>query len=204
MLVEKNKYEPSRAVFYSQINGLLLVHDLMNKNSYKNLKKWIVELVVKLSTTAESYRWKENLQQIEQQLDLIQTEQLTELELPNGGGTLPVLIIGNKDDLVDKVFKEQHRQVMAEEDGNNLYISSHNPSTFAPGSYASQKVNAFFNKLIYRKFYDSQNLNSRIGLDSPHSLRSTPKYSTATSWTKEIDTPALSEDPLNSSFTHEW
>jgi hypothetical protein len=57
-------------------------------------------------------------------LDYIQIEQLSELELPNGGGSIPVLIIGNKDDLVDKVFKEQHRQVMAEEDGNNLYIVS--------------------------------------------------------------------------------
>jgi Rab-like protein 3 len=30
----------SRSVFYSQINGIILVHDLTNRKSLENLKNW--------------------------------------------------------------------------------------------------------------------------------------------------------------------
>lgn len=39
------KYKPSRDIFYSQINGILLVFDVVNKKSYENLRKWIREIV---------------------------------------------------------------------------------------------------------------------------------------------------------------
>ena len=39
------KYEHSRNVFYTQVNGIILTFDLTNSKSYKNLRKWIRELV---------------------------------------------------------------------------------------------------------------------------------------------------------------
>ena len=50
----RSNYELSRNVFYKGINGLILVHDVTNKNSFDNLGKWIAEAIGK----PDSFRWK--------------------------------------------------------------------------------------------------------------------------------------------------
>jgi len=39
------KYKLTRIIFYSQINGIILVFDLNNRKSYQNLRKWIKEII---------------------------------------------------------------------------------------------------------------------------------------------------------------
>lgn len=39
-------YERSRSVFYGAYNGLVLVHDLTNRKSYANLRRWIAEVTL--------------------------------------------------------------------------------------------------------------------------------------------------------------
>jgi hypothetical protein len=88
--------------------GLILVHDLTNRNSFNNLKRWITELFVKLNSS-ETFRWKDG-SEASTEADLL------ELELPNGHGSIPVLIIGNKDDLLSKDHKKAN-PLIAEESG---------------------------------------------------------------------------------------
>ena len=38
-------HKNSRSIFYNNINGVILVHDLSNKKSYQNLRKWFSELL---------------------------------------------------------------------------------------------------------------------------------------------------------------
>lgn len=54
--------------------GVILVHDLTNKVSYTNLKKWVIELLSKISLS-NNFRWK---------LEDTATEDIFELELDNG------------------------------------------------------------------------------------------------------------------------
>jgi Rab-like protein 3 len=37
----------ARNVFYQQVNGIILVHDLTNRKSLENLKSWLVEIMNK-------------------------------------------------------------------------------------------------------------------------------------------------------------
>lgn len=37
----------TRNVFYQQVNGIILVHDLTNRKSQENLKSWLVEILNK-------------------------------------------------------------------------------------------------------------------------------------------------------------
>lgn len=37
----------ARSVFYQQLNGIILVHDLTNRKSQENLKSWLVEILNK-------------------------------------------------------------------------------------------------------------------------------------------------------------
>lgn len=41
--------------------GVMLVHDLTNKNSHSNLKKWISELLMKSKTSSDSFRRKTDI-----------------------------------------------------------------------------------------------------------------------------------------------
>lgn len=37
----------ARSVFYNQLNGIILVHDLTNRKSQENLKNWLIEILNK-------------------------------------------------------------------------------------------------------------------------------------------------------------
>jgi len=141
----KPKYESTRSILYSQVSGLILVHDLTNKISYTNLKKWVIELLSKISLTS-NFRWK---------VEDTDTENLFELELDNGA-TCPVLILGNKEDLIVK--KESSNQAVEESGAGTVSVSALNPSAFSPGSYPYEKLNTFLNKLIHRTFFDTKSI----------------------------------------------
>lgn len=44
-------HKHTRSVFYSQINGIVLVHDLTNRKSLENLKNWWVIFALLLRAT---------------------------------------------------------------------------------------------------------------------------------------------------------
>ncbi|KAJ7514725.1 hypothetical protein O6H91_23G056700 [Diphasiastrum complanatum] len=71
-------YENCRSVFYSQINGVIFVHDLSQRKTKTNLQKWATE-VASLGTFSAP------------------------LPSPNIGGIpVPFLVIGNKADISSK------------------------------------------------------------------------------------------------------
>ena len=86
----------------------MLVHDVTNKNSFNNLKRWISEYLARVGGN-ESLRWKGDEETTE-------TDYL-ELQIPNSSATLPVLIIGNKSDLAPKDPK-RHVSNFVEENGS--------------------------------------------------------------------------------------
>lgn len=50
------RYFRSRSVFYDQPQGLILVHDVSNKKSFQNLKKWVRELGQHIDPLS-TYQW---------------------------------------------------------------------------------------------------------------------------------------------------
>jgi hypothetical protein len=40
-----SKYKSTRNMFYHQINGIILVHDVSNRKSYYNLWNWVSEII---------------------------------------------------------------------------------------------------------------------------------------------------------------
>ncbi|KMZ69203.1 putative GTP-binding protein [Zostera marina] len=72
------RYKDCRAVFYKQINGVLFVHDLSQRNTKSNLQKWASEIALNGSFSAplESYG--------------------------PCGLPIPYLVIGNKVDIAEK------------------------------------------------------------------------------------------------------
>jgi len=150
------KYALSRHLFYKDSrsgpkwnypnSGLILVHDLSNKKSYGNLKKWLDEITVGLIDENQQFTWGKT-----------NNNTILELQFDNGSDAIPVLIVGNKLDLINKKGGLRTSSCDGEELGRDeIHISANNPATFTAGSQAMLTMSAFFDKVIYRQHFKNQ------------------------------------------------
>lgn len=73
-------------ILYSYKSGIILVHDLTNRNSFTNLKDWLNEVSLKVNQTSY-FNWRDD-----------NTNFVIELEMKNSynNASIPILVIGNK------------------------------------------------------------------------------------------------------------
>jgi len=119
------KYALSRSIFYrSDFHGLILVHDLTNYKSHKNLHKWIKEVL-----GADTYKWKSG----DGAPNLERDGHTLELDLFRG--PIPVLIVGTKADLISRATFNPPRQkpspVNEAMDSHSIEVNTADASAFA-------------------------------------------------------------------------
>jgi len=124
-----SRYLLSRSVCYENVQGILLVHDLSNKKSYTNLKRWI----------AEFSHVKEN--------GATGIQEFASVSL-NG---IPVLVVGNKYETTRKKPLDIDDEMGLEE----INISANDSTTFAPGSHPAKVIAEFIDKVICTHFYQN-------------------------------------------------
>jgi len=189
------KYALSRHLFYKDSkagrgwncpnSGLILVHDLSNKKSYGNLKLWLEEITKCLDEN--QFTWGRN-------------NDILELQFNNGSDAIPVLVIGNKLDLVKQKGLRNDEEELGKRD--EIHISAHNPATFEEGSQTMTTIGAFFDKVIYRQHFKNQhhmyrNLSSP-GTPSP--FKPNPSFFSPNRCIKKprkIDYALLKSSPVN-------
>ncbi|EGC37288.1 LIP1/RABL3-like protein, Ras superfamily GTPase [Dictyostelium purpureum] len=54
-----SKYKITRPILYHQINGIIVVYDLTNKISLTNVKKWLFDILNKISNSSSNWKLKE-------------------------------------------------------------------------------------------------------------------------------------------------
>jgi len=128
-----------RSVFYNQVNGILLVHDLTNRKSELNLRKWLIEVLNKDSKELPE-----------------DPEQLVNLHIP-------VLVVGTKSDMVKAVHSsstlptwvnKNRTTTVAEECGlEQINIDCTQVKHLAAGTSNSVRFSRFFDKVIESRFY---------------------------------------------------
>ncbi|KAF2077545.1 hypothetical protein CYY_001163 [Polysphondylium violaceum] len=72
-----SKYKIARPILYHQVNGIIVVYDLTNKNSLANVKKWIFDILSKVSVSSTNWVLKET-----------ENPQILELENTNESSSL--------------------------------------------------------------------------------------------------------------------
>lgn len=137
------KYQLTRKIFYSQINGIMLVFDLNNRKSYQNLRKWMKEIVHVARTKGieEKYVY-HDAQGCPSSTS--QNEKVSSL------GSLPVIIVGNKKDLVDKKSPRVYNTIK-DLGFECLRMSAMTKFTLDENA----QLDEFFRKIIERRFYRS-------------------------------------------------
>jgi len=153
------KYIISRSMFYSQMSGIILVHDLTNKKSCANLKKWSREIIDATSdpksssgspsngSSSTSHRnaslYGSGGASSAASADKKNTNEpdiIFDLELNAGKMHVPVLVIGNKLDLVPK----RDTSILTD-------MSSLNVSSIVVNTFDLKKFEYFFNCVISKK-----------------------------------------------------
>ncbi|ORX98206.1 P-loop containing nucleoside triphosphate hydrolase protein [Basidiobolus meristosporus CBS 931.73] len=148
------KHSKSRNIFYSNVNGIILVHDLSNRKSYYNLWRWMEEVL-----DSEAFKDGERVGPTNFPSTPIQSghykrrnnEYDFELTIGESRTSIPVLIVGNKEDLTSEASRPRRYSIADEFGGecvNTCAITTLSGST-------SERIGAFFDKVIERKFGDS-------------------------------------------------
>jgi len=195
----------ARSVFYSNYHGIILVHDLTNKKSYLNLRKWLGQVLYSKDNTAIKENtasslgftssFKENTSSLASSLLPVDPtcddydfdpEAFSERNIP-------VLFIGTKLDQVSSSRRTSESRYpgsygridrrpfssLSEECGaEELEVSCYHSRSFSPGSTNAVKLSRFFDKVIKQRYRASGHISSFLP------PRNKPTTSTSPLWSK--------------------
>ncbi|KAJ8246731.1 hypothetical protein GJAV_G00254760 [Gymnothorax javanicus] len=137
----------SRAVFYSSVNGIILVHDLTNKKSSQNLYRWSLEALNKDSSPTGVIISNGDYDR----------EQFAE-------NPLPLLVIGTKFDHIPESKRSEvlARTAFLSEDFNaeEINLDCTNPRYLAAGSSNAVKLSRFFDKVIEKRYFTKESVQT--------------------------------------------
>ncbi|XP_074643831.1 rab-like protein 3 [Tubulanus polymorphus] len=139
-------HKNSRSIFYHPIHGIILVHDLANRKSQINLRKWLSELLSKDH-------------KIPQDGNDYDPEQFV-------GNQIPILIIGTKLDLAQIVRDNGRTRASSIADeccSDEVFVDCNQVRHLSAGSSNAVKLSRFFDKVIERKFYSRE--GSMVSVD---------------------------------------
>lgn len=167
-------HENSRSIFYNGVNGLILVHDLTNKKSFTNLRRWLAEVLGSgkesvLSTKQQKQPSSPNNKESWFEFSIDMGEEYDSEQF--AGNQIPVIIIGTKLDQAGtaRILNSSRSLHLAEEIGADMInLNCTDLKQFNPGSVNARKLCAFFDKVIERRFYSREVPQQSFGIaESP-------------------------------------
>lgn len=129
-------HQNSRSIFYNSVHGIMLVHDLSNRKSHQNLRKWLGEVINRGSTKDNS-----NGGDYDQELF--------------AGIQIPIMVVGCKADQAQNLREKSPsgRSSVAEECGADEFnLDCNQVKHISPGSTNAVKLTKFFDKAIERRY----------------------------------------------------
>lgn len=129
----------SRQLFYNPVHGIILVHDLTNRKSHINLRKWLGEVLNRDSYNGHTRKPSSCDYDAEQ----------------FAGNHTPVLVVGTKMDQLDskRQMSLQMSQIAEECLADEINLDCRNEAHLAPGTTNAVKLSRYFDKVIERRFH---------------------------------------------------
>ena len=140
----------ARPILYTGFHGIILVHDLTNRKSHENLRKWLSEVFSPRDVSKESTSFSLSAlfgaPPTYECMDF-DKELFTEKNVP-------VMVIGCKLDLasIQKRERERTSSVAHECGAEEIFVDCHNVKSFAPASTNAVNLSRFFDKVVERKY----------------------------------------------------
>lgn len=134
-----NNHRNTRHVFYKPCHGIILVHDLTNRKSEENLRKWLYEIVNRDSNSS---------------LSSVQSFDEADPENFIGSTQLPLLVIGTKLDQVDdKKWGSRSSNIASQFDADEILLDCRQTRYIAAGTSNAVKLSRFYDKVIEKRYY---------------------------------------------------
>ncbi|XP_046848377.1 rab-like protein 3 [Xenia sp. Carnegie-2017] len=152
----------SRSIFYSSINGLILVHDLTNRKSYCNLRKWLGEVFGAGRET--SGMGSRKISRASLITDFDNEDECDPEQL--AGNQIPILIVGTKADQSVLSNASNVHDLAGEVGADCLSVDCTRTEQLSTGSTNLQKFNAFINKVIERRYFPREKSQATILMDN--------------------------------------
>lgn len=140
------RFERSRELFFADADAVLLVHDLTNRRSYANLRRWLRELTAfyNPAAVAPTTQWATTTGA--DSADSGATDLVHVMDLDVGTAlSLPVLVLGNK---LDEVLDDHARLDVEGGAADSVHVSAHDLRAFAPGSVGGTAVVRLFERAL--------------------------------------------------------
>nr|CAH7736846.1 unnamed protein product [Callosobruchus chinensis] len=152
----------ARSVFYPPCHGAILVHDLTNSKSEKNLNKWVREIVNKRERKYSDYE-APDITMITSPNTSIYIDKMIDQESMIGNSSLPFLVIGTKVDLFEA--KKSYSSFIANHLGvDEIVLDCRQSRYLAAGTSNAVKLSRFYDKVIESKLRCSKNsFSERFG-----------------------------------------
>ncbi|KAJ3057439.1 hypothetical protein HK097_006367 [Rhizophlyctis rosea] len=145
------KHRHSRSIFYSNINGIILVHDTINRKSYNNLWKWIQEVF-----NSEPYQAGNAAKAGSMSKSTTGLNYDVDLRIGSNTSTksrVPILVVGTKvDAAVDQGFRKRC-SITEEFGGEAVYLNTQSVESFIG---VSDRFDSFLNDVINTRFASRQ------------------------------------------------
>lgn len=145
-------HEMSRPIFYNSVNGLILVHDLTNKKSFSNLRRWLSEVLNYRGSNNGAANNKSNE-------NWFGSDPVEDFDLEQFAGTqIPTLVVGTKLDLAgsSRMSNSSRGMNLVDELGADvLNINCTESAQLRPGHVNTRKLRNFFDKVVERRFVNS-------------------------------------------------
>ncbi|XP_017786144.1 PREDICTED: rab-like protein 3 [Nicrophorus vespilloides] len=139
-----NNHRNTRHVFYNPCHGVILVHDLTNKKSEENLKKWLHEIVNR---------------DINSSLVSVQSFDDADPENFFGFTQIPILVIGTKLDQVDdKKMVSRSAKIANQLDADEILLDCRQTRYIAAGTSNAVKLSRFYDKVIDKRYYSCKSI----------------------------------------------
>jgi len=140
----------SRSIFYENIDGLIVVHDLSNRKSFLNLQEWVREA---FNSGHQEFTG----------ITVANSNDDDTTQRRSSGSSVPVLVLGTKEDQcnshVDQTSKRNARHIGLTEESDVTFCSMNclQEGQLLNNSNKWQQLHAFFHSVIENRFNPCSN-----------------------------------------------
>ena len=141
----------ARKILYKDLHGIILVHDVTNRKSHDNLRKWLSEVFCNRDLSKDPvdfFHWLSSVffgappsfEGIDFDPEILADK------------NIPVLVVATKVDLDSNSTRLIGSSSIAQEcSAEEIYVDCTNPRSLAPGSTNAVTLSRFFDRVVERK-----------------------------------------------------
>lgn len=132
-----------RTMFYHNVHGIILVHDLTNRKSYNNLDKWANEVLNALSGRDQETGANGRSKPARDDADGLDIE-----DFVGDPSSVPMIIVGTKSDVP---VSSTSKRALGGTYGESINVSCLSRNDFTPDSPAGRQLYAFLDRVAARR-----------------------------------------------------